>query len=138
MRKRTTRSNCTPQPIRISNKGPYHDTKRDESTLVNFPFSNPTNFELELSEADCYQYVDEMDFFKRQHINQLIFIKDQQRIIEDLKQKNEELESLNQNLQHDKNVLRNDIEDLNDIALMKDNEIRKLSNQIKRIKKILV
>lgn len=144
MRKRTTKSQYTPSNVRISNKGPYHNYKTDRGTNVDIQTGYGKDLELELSEVEYFQYIDKQDFFKKQHINQLILIKDQQKKIQTLKDENERLESLNQdlhddvnNLQYNVNRLQNDIEDFNDLDKVKSNEIKDLKSKIKRIRRLV-
>lgn len=142
MRKRTTKSQYTPSKVKISNKGPYHNYLTDRST--NVEIQTGYRNDLELSEVEYFQYIDRQDFFKKQHVNQLIIIKDQQQKIQTLKDENERLESLNQDLHDDVNYLQysvnrlqNDIEDLNDLNKVKSNEIKDLSSKIKRIRRLV-
>lgn len=116
--------------IRISNKGPYHSNKRDEFTNADFtPPSNEKN-KLELSEIECFQCADMMDFFKKQYVKQLIYIKDQQKKIVNLQDENDKLDLLNQHLQ-------NDIIQLNSESDEKDSKIKELNNKIRRIKRLI-
>lgn len=144
MRKKTTKDQYIQSTVRISNKGPYHSNKKDQNSNVNFHDLYRDNLELGFSEFNYFQCIESTDFYKKQHINQLLLIKDQQKIIDDLKEENERLESLNldlqddiSNLQYDVNRLKNDIEDLNDFGKVKNNEIKELNSKIRRIKRII-
>ena len=129
MKKRTTKTYHNETPIRLSNKGPYNSSRKDQSTSVDFLPPNAETHQLEISETECYQYIDTNDFFKKQHMTQLYYIKEQQNTIENLQIEKDNLDSLNQNLQ-------NHISKLSHISNQKDFKIKKLNGKLRKIKRL--